>query len=85
MIRAYTWSVEGDAYRFLVGLPKRKRRRLEQAIESLVKRPFQEPLIVEQDADGQHLAVAAVDDCVITYHADHAVRRIRITEICFLS
>jgi plasmid stabilization system protein ParE len=73
--------VDGDAYRYLVSLSKQRRRLLERAIESLAAHPLQRSLFSDQSAEGLKLDVIELESHLITYHADHAIRRIRVTEI----
>ena len=77
----YSWSVEGAAYYYLSGLSKRRRKQLERAIEAVALHPFQPSLFTLRDDDGIPLAVVEKEGHVITYHADHAIRRVRVTEI----
>ena len=81
MNSGYSWSIAGEAYRYLVSLPKRKRRSLERAIENLASHPFRAPLFTDRTPEGFLLEVIESEDCLITYHADHAARRILVTEI----
>jgi hypothetical protein len=81
----YSWAVEGEAYRYLVGRSKRRRKKLEQAIEMLAARPFQAPLFSGKSDDGSQLDIIETDGHLITYHVEHSVRRVRITEISPLS
>ena len=81
----YSWSVEGAAYYYLAGLPKRRRKSLERAIEAVALHPFQPALFTLRDEDGLSLEVVEKEGHLISYHPDHAVRRIRVTEITPLS
>jgi hypothetical protein len=73
--------IEGDAYRYLVNLSKHRRRLLEKTIEALAAHPFQTPIFTDQSADGDRLDVVESNGHLITYHVDHATRRILVTEI----
>ncbi|MES2695235.1 MAG: hypothetical protein V4773_17300 [Verrucomicrobiota bacterium] len=77
----YDWLVEGEAYRYLVSLPKRKRLLLERAFDSLASRPFQPTLYTEQGPDGSRLDSITASGHIVTYHVDHAIRRIWVTDI----
>lgn len=81
MTPSYSWQIEGDAYLYLVGLPKRQRKRLERAFVQLATHPFQPALFEIFDEDSGPLRVIAAEEHFITFHSDHAVRRVRITEI----
>lgn len=78
----YTWSRDGDAYHFLTALPNRRRRLLERAIQALAAHPFRPPLFSDQGPDGERLDIVEVDGHLVTFHVEHAVRRIRVIEIC---
>ena len=77
----YSWSVEGAAYYYLSGLSKRRRKQLERAIEAVALHPFQPSLFTLRDDDGIPLAVVETQGQLICYHADHAAKSIRVTEI----
>ena len=81
----YSWAVEGEAYRYLVSQPKQRRKQLERAIEALAAHPFQTPLFSSKSDDGSPLDIIEAEDHLITYHVEHTVRRVRVTEISPLS
>jgi hypothetical protein len=82
---AYLWWVESDAYHYLADLPKRKRRGLERAIDEIASHPFRKALFTDRTPEGSLLELTEVDGHLITYHADHALRRILVMEILPLS
>ena len=77
----YSWSLESESYAYLVSLPKRRRVPLERAIIALAQHPFQASLFSDRDLDGAPLDVIESAGHLITYHTDHAIRRIHVTEI----
>ncbi len=77
----YSWQIEGDAYRTLVTLSKRRRRLLERAIDGLAARPFQSPIYTDRSAEGMEFSVIESSGHLITYHVDHAIRRVLVAEI----
>lgn len=82
---AYDWFVEGSAYHYLVNLTKRRRHSLERSLDHLASHPFQSSLYTSQAADGARLDTIEAEGHLVTYHADHAVRRIWVTEIHHIS
>jgi hypothetical protein len=78
---SYSWSVEGEAYHCLINLPTRRRRRLERSIEALAAHPLRPSLFVDRTSAGERLDVVEFDGFLVTYHAEHSVRRIRIPEL----
>ena len=69
------------AVEFFATLTRRRQRKLLDRAHELAADPFLSPDYHSVDADGRTVAHLLVEGFVFTYWADHAVRRVMITEI----
>ncbi len=81
MTRPYIWTLLQPAYEALVRLPDEDRRIVEGEFYFLAAHPFRRPAFETPDLDGLPLATIYVGDYMLTYHVDHAARRVDILEI----
>ena len=81
MAAGYSYVLAEAAGEFAFRLSRREQRRLAAACRQLAGHPFREGDYVTRDHLGRVLQNLLVDDWVITYWADHAVKELRITEI----
>lgn len=56
-------------------------RRLIARLETLRKTPLREGDYFERDSDGVIHHVRLLDDLIVTYHPDHAVKEIRVARV----
>lgn len=66
---------------FAFRLPRREQQRLTIICRQLAGDPFGEGDYVTKDQTGRALQNRLLEDWVVTYWADHAVKELRITEI----
>ena len=69
------------ATEFLIGLPKRRQRKLVQRARELATHPFITSDYVETDPDGRAIEHLVTEDFVFAYWVDHATRSVFIVEI----
>ena len=73
----YRYCLDETCGEFLCGLPSRPRKKLIGFFRSLTDNPFMQGDYRETDAAGAPLEVVLVEDeFLVTWHADHAVKRI---------
>lgn len=56
-------------------------RRMVARLETLKKTPMREGDYFERDSDGLLNHVLLIDDLIVTYHTDHAVKEIRVLRV----
>jgi hypothetical protein len=81
VIRPYIWTLLQPAYEALMRVPDDDRRVLESEFYLLARHPLRKPAFVTPDLDDLPLATIYVADYMVSYHIDHAVRRVDILEI----
>jgi hypothetical protein len=75
----YRYCLDETCCEFLCGLPPRSRKKLIGFFRRLTQNPFMRGDYQEADAVGTPLEVMLVEDeILVTWHADHAVKRILI-------
>lgn len=81
MAISYSYVLAETAGEFAFRLPRREQQRLAKICRLLASLPSTEGDYVTKDHTGRALQNLLVDDWVVTYWADHAVKELRITEI----
>lgn len=64
----------------VAGTPSMQRRMIAR-LETLKPAPFRPGDYTETDSDGGVNQVLLLDDLIVTYHADHAVKVIRVLRV----
>ncbi len=59
-------------------------RRMVARLETLKGTPLREGDYFERDSDGFLNHVLLIDDLIVTYHADHAVKDIRVLRVAWV-
>ena len=77
----YKLGISEEVLAELVASPPSLQRRLVARLEILKLTPFREGDYVEIDSDGIRNQVLLLDDLLVTYHADHAVKVIRVLRV----
>lgn len=77
----YKVSIGEEVLAELVASRPAVQRRLIARLETLKKTPLREGDYFERDGDGLLNHVLLIDDLIVTYHPDHAVREIRVSRI----
>ena len=77
----YTLSIGEDVLAELVASRPAVQRRMVTRLETLKATPLREGDYFERDSDGMLFHVLLIDDLIVTYHADHAVKVIRILRV----
>lgn len=65
----------------ILGLPKRRQRKLVSLCNQLAKNPFIKADYTIRDADGRDVDHIKVEGFVIAYWVDHAVRKVMVVDI----
>ena len=81
MATSYTYVLAETAGEFAFRLPRHEQQRLAKVCRVLASLPFPEGDYVTKDHDGRFLQNILIEDWVVTYWPDHAVKELRITEI----
>jgi hypothetical protein len=81
MSPGYTYVLGEIACDFAFRLPPRERQRLAVACRMLARHPQRQGDYITRDDTGRVLQNLLIDDWVVTFWADHAVKEVRITEI----
>ncbi|MEO5959507.1 MAG: hypothetical protein ABIR80_10340 [Opitutaceae bacterium] len=81
MSPGYIYVLGEIACDFAFRLPPRERHRLAAACRVLASQPHREGDYITRDRNGRVLQNLLIDDWVITYWADHAVKEVRVAEI----
>ena len=74
----YKLGIGEDVLAELVASSRPIQRRLVARLETLKLPPFREGDYTETDSDGNVNQVLLLDDLIVTYHTDHAVKIIRV-------
>jgi hypothetical protein len=77
----YSNVLSAAAGDFAFGLPRREQHRLATVFRQIATHPHREGDYVTTDATGRVVQNLLVDDWVITFWADHAVKELRVTEV----
>ena len=80
----YRWCLHDAAYDSLATLRRSQQRKVVAAIREIAAYPFRPSAYRGTDSEGFEIAVVYVADCMISYHADHAVRMVEVREITTL-
>ena len=81
MTTDYKLSIGEEVLAELVASRPAVQRRLIARLETLKQNPFRVGDYVERDADGLLNHVLLVEDLIVTYHTDHAVKEIRVSRV----
>ncbi len=77
----FSWLINQQSTAVFVGLRKRQRAHLLQALDSLAKNPYPEMAGRFQDAKGRLFYIKQFGEFVITYFVDDPVRQIHIVDL----
>ncbi len=77
----YKLAISEEVLADLVASPPSAQRRLVARLETLKLTPLREGDYAETDSDGGVNQVLLLDDLIVTYHADHAVKVIRVLRV----
>lgn len=77
----YKLSIGEEVLAELVASRPAVRRRMVARLETLKQNPFREGDYFERDGDGLLNHVLLIDDVIVTYHTDHAVKEIRVARV----
>jgi hypothetical protein len=79
MSPGYRYALDDSCCDVFSLLPRRQRERLLDFFRRLAKSPFASGDYRESDSRGVSLEVALIDDeFLVTWHADHAVKEVRV-------
>jgi hypothetical protein len=77
----YTYALAEAASEYAFRLPRREQRRLAKVCRLLADTPHRLGAYSTTDEVGRVLQNLTVDDWVITFWTDHAVKEVRIVEV----
>ena len=77
----YTLSIGEEVLAELVESRPAVQRRMVTRLETLKMTPLREGDYLERDSDGLLNHVLLIDDLIVTYHTDHAVKDIRVVRV----
>jgi len=77
----YKLGVSEEVLAELVASPPSVQRRMVARLERLKSTPFREGDYTEPDSDGGLNQVLLIDDLIVTYRTDHAVKVIRVLRV----
>jgi hypothetical protein len=77
----FSWLINQQSTAVFVGLRKRERTHLLQALDSLAKNPYPEMTGSFQDSKGRVFNIKQFGEFVITYFVDDPVRQIQIVDL----
>ncbi len=77
----YKLGIAEEVLAELVASSRAVQRRMVARLESLKQTPFREGDYTEKDSDGLINQVLLLDDLLVTYHTDHAVKVIRVLRV----
>lgn len=77
----YKLSIGEEVLAELVASRPAVQRRMVARLETLKQNPFREGDYFERDGDGLLNHVLLIDDVIVTYHTDHAVKEIRVARV----
>ena len=79
--RPYELFLESKAFHFVLDLPRRDGRKIELALDELLRNPGREPDYTRTDEDGRTVASFITGAHVVDYWVDEAVRHVNVTRI----
>ena len=77
----YKLGIGEEVLAELVASPPPVQRRLVARLETLKRTPMRDGDYTEPDSDGRLNPVLLIDDLIVTYHTDHAVKEIRVVRV----
>jgi hypothetical protein len=77
----YSYALSEQACEFAFRLPRAEQRRLARSFRLLASLPLQTGDYTTTDDAGRVLQNILIDDWVVTYWADHAMKELRVTEV----
>jgi len=77
----YTLGISEDVLAELVASSRSMQRRMVARLETLKAAPFRLGDYTETDSDGVANHVLLIEDLLVTYHTDHAVKVIRVLRV----
>jgi hypothetical protein len=77
----YRLGVSEEVLAELVASSRSVQRRMVARLERLKLTPFRRGDYQEPDSDGGLNEVLLIDDLIVTYHTDHAVKMIRVLRV----
>jgi hypothetical protein len=77
----YSLGIGEEVLAELVASPRSVQRRMVARLERLKRTPFRPGDYQEPDSDGGVNEVLLIDDLIVTYHADHADKVIRVLRV----
>ncbi len=77
----YKLGISEEVLAELIASPPAVQRRMVARIEPLKLSPFREGDYTEKDSDGGVNQVLLLDDLIVTYQVDHAVKVIRVLRV----
>ncbi len=77
----YKLGISEEVLAELIASPPSVQRRMVARLEPLKLTPFREGDYTETDSDGGVNQVLLLNDLIVTYHTDHAVKVIRVLRI----
>ena len=81
MSLGYRYVIAQQAADFALRLPPSEQQRLASACRLLAAQPFRTGDYSTRDDAGRMLQNLLIDDWVLTYWSDHAVKEVRIVEL----
>ena len=80
----YELFLESSVHSELINLPKRKRRVIVAILDRLAFNPFFEVDHSFTDEKGRSVYQSIIDDILVTFSVDHAIREVKIHEVILL-
>lgn len=80
-MRPYEVVLQAEAWTALARTGGRSKRRLLTLLEDLKAKPFRAGDYRQQDQDGRWHEVVLLNDWLVTFWSDHAVREIRVVNL----
>ncbi len=77
----YQSHLSREAVTFVVGLSKKKQRRVLDLADQIARQPFQISDYQTVDADGRTIENLKIDGYLFSFWVDHASREVRISDI----
>ena len=77
----YQSHLSREAVTFVVGLSKKKQRRVLDLADQIARQPFQISDYQTVDADGRTVENLKIDGYLFSFWVDHASREVRISDI----
>ena len=77
----YQLGISEEVLAELVASARSRQRRMVSRLETLKLTPFREGDYTETDSDGNVNQILLIDDLIVTYHPDHAVKVIRVLRV----